>query len=242
MSDRPVLYSPLKQDRALCEQVVDYLTELIVTGQLVPGDFLPPETELCKKLNVSRTTMREAVRIIEARGFIARRHGLGIEVADRSREAAVSSIGLMVLRKQGSMRDLLEVRRALECEAAALAAVRATAEDREAMAAALEVMKRPSSTADEYVKADVDFHLRMAEGSKNRVLITFINAVSDLLQEGIRLTHDIEGRADRRLEIHLRLFDAISNRDRDGAREAMRTLLLDSEEEMKQLGLIDSAG
>lgn len=241
MSQQPDLFSALKQQGTLCDQTVAYLTDLIVSGQVSPGDFFPSEAELCRRLKVSRTTMREAVRILEARGFIRRRHGIGIEVVDRSHEAATSSISLMLQRKQSSIRDLAEVRMALECEAAALAATRATDSDLRALAAAVEVMERPSSTIDEYIEADLDFHLRLVRSSHNGVLVSFINAVRDLLQASIRSTYVLDGRTERRLNDHVWILEAILKRDPDDARQAARSLLLNSQDKLRQLGLIEPA-
>src|SRR6266498_314100 len=89
---------PVLKQGALCEWAVEHLTGLIMTGRLRVGDFLPPEPELCKQLGMSRATVREAVRMLEARGLIERRHGVGVIVVNRSHEATVSTISMMLQR------------------------------------------------------------------------------------------------------------------------------------------------
>jgi GntR family transcriptional repressor for pyruvate dehydrogenase complex len=229
------MYSAIKQG-TVADQTVICLTDLILSDRLKPGEFLPPEPELCRQLNVSRTTVREAVRTMEARGLLQRRHGVGVLVADRTYESAVASIGLMLQRSGSRTWDLLEVRLGLECQAAALAADRATSAEVQAMSDAIETMRRQGSTEEEYLEADLGFHLRLAEGSHNAVLMALLHAVRHLLGESIRATFVLDGRTDSRLADHIRVLDAVREKAPDAARAAMRDHLKNTEEMLRQLG------
>lgn len=225
----------------LSGRTVDYLTELILDRQVAPGQLLPSENELCERLSVSRSTVREAVSVLEARGLVQRRHGVGILVTDRSHAAFVSSLGLMLRYNRSRLQDLLEARIGLECLVAELAAARATEADVRELTETIEPMRRQSSTQEEYVQADLAFHLLLARASHNDVFAAFVTAVRELLLESIRATYTVDGHTERRLVDHTRVLDAVAGRDPEGAHTAMRDHLGHAEEVLRQLGLVDSA-
>jgi GntR family transcriptional repressor for pyruvate dehydrogenase complex len=204
---------------------VAVLTELITSGRFSSGDFLPSESTLGRQLGVSRPTVRMALRTLETRGMIVTKHGVGVQVTDRTRQAATDSIGLMLRRQGAEPRDMLEVRLVLEGEAAALAAGRATEEDRAAMAAAIDAMRNRTLNVDQTVEADLEFHLRVAEASKNGVLVALVHALRGLLRDTIAATYAVDGRIDDRLREHTRVLDAVIARDSEAAEAAMRTHL-----------------
>src|SRR3712207_1514985 len=148
------------------EQAARLLTELITSGQIPSGGFLPTEAELCRQYNVSRATIREAVRKLEARGLVVSRHGVGVQVADGTEQAVSDSISLLLQRRRVGPRDMIEVRLMLEGQAAALAAERGTDDAIAAIAAAIDAMRDASLTLPEQVQNDLAFHLRVAEASQ----------------------------------------------------------------------------
>lgn len=226
---------------SLCKQTVQHLTASILSQRVLPGQFLPPEAALCKQFNVSRSTVREAITVLETRGLVQRQHGVGILVTDGSQAAAVSSLGLLLQTRKTTLRDLLEARIGLECLIAALAAGHATAAEIEAMEEAIAPMRHPGSTEDEYVQADFAFHLRLAEASHNAVYVVLVDAVRELLLESIRATYRLDGHTDRRLRDHTQILDAVRVRDAQAAHAAMRDHLHSTEAMLRQLGLIAGA-
>jgi len=227
------------QHGTLSDQTVRQLTDLILSGQLAPGDFLPAEPTLCKQLNVSRATVREAIRTLEARGFVQRRHGVGVQVTDRSREVAAHSISLMLQRGRSGIADLLEVRLALECQSAALAALRATEADLDVLSRSVHTMANQSTTIDEYVDADLAFHLHLAEATHNGVIVALVNAIRGLLRKSIRATYDADGRTEQRLNAHRLVLEAVARGDSNAAEAAMREHLHNTEVMLRELGLIE---
>ncbi|MBA3529571.1 MAG: FadR family transcriptional regulator [Propionibacteriaceae bacterium] len=207
------------------EHAVGVLTELITSGTLSSGDFLPSESTLCRQLGVSRPTVRMALRTLETRGLIVTKHGVGVQVTDRTRQAATDSIGLMLRRQGAAPRDMLEVRLVLEGQGAALASRRATEEDCVAMAASIDAMRNRTLSVDENVEADLAFHLRVAEASKNGVLVALIHALRGLLRDTIAATYAVDGRIADRLREHTRVLEAVIARDPEAAEAAMRTHL-----------------
>ncbi len=204
------------------DRVVAVLTELITSGALASGDFLPSEATLCRQLGVSRPTVRMALRTLETRGLIVTKHGVGVRVTDRTRQAVTDSIGLMLRRQGAEPRDMLEVRLMLEGQGAALAAKRATDEDCAAMAAAIDALRNRTLSVDQNVEADLAFHLRVAEASKNGVLVALIHAIRGLLRDTIAATYAVDGRIDDRLREHTRVLEAVIARDPEAAEAAMR--------------------
>lgn len=129
---------------SLCNQTVRHLTDAILNREVLTGQFLPPEAALCKQFNVSRSTVREAITVLETRGLVRRQHGVGILVTDGSQAAAVSSLGLLLQTRKTTLRDLLEARIGLECLIAALAAGHATDAEIGAMEEAIAPMRHPA--------------------------------------------------------------------------------------------------
>jgi GntR family transcriptional repressor for pyruvate dehydrogenase complex len=221
------------------DRAVEVLMELVTSGRFASGDFLPSEPDLSKRLGVSRPTVRQALRTLEARGLVSTRQGVGAQVIDRTREVATDSIGMMLLRSGSGPRDLLEVRRMLECQGAALAAVRATPDDIDVLSAAVDRMRSQSSTVAEYVEGDLDFHLRLAEASKNGVLVPLVHAIRGLLLDTIATTYAVDGRTERRLQDHTGVLEAISARDAAAAEAAMRAHLQSTEDMLRQAGMLE---
>jgi len=211
------------------DRVIAVLTELITAGRLSSGDFLPSEAELCKQLGVSRPTVRMALRTLETRGLVLTRQGVGVQVTDRTRQVVTDSIELMLLRGGAGPRDVLEVRLTLECQGAALAAQRATGDDLEAIASAIAAMSDRGMAVAATVDADLRFHLRVAEASKNAVLVALVHAIRGLLRDTIAATWRVNDQAEERLQDHADVLAAVTTRDPAAAEAAMRTHLCRTE-------------
>lgn len=211
------------------DRTIAVLTELITSGRLSSGDFLPSEAELCKQLGVSRPTVRMALRTLETRGLVVTRQGVGAQVSDRTRQAVTDSIELMLLRGGANARDMLEVRLMLECQGASLAAQRATDDDLEKITAAIDAMADRHMAIEETVDADLHFHLRVAEASKNAVLVALVHAIRGLLRDTIAATWRINDRAEERVKDHADVLAAVAGRNPTAAEMAMRTHLCRTE-------------
>ena len=121
------LLKPVKPKR-ISDQVFDQIRELISRGELKPGEQLMPERELSEALNVSRTSVRNAISKLVAIGLLENRQGQGTFVRVPS-SGEQNPLGMAININEASLEDLLEVRLGLECNAAALAAKRAVEED-----------------------------------------------------------------------------------------------------------------
>lgn len=219
------MYTPIRPAR-LYEQIVDQIEDRIVKGDLEPGDRLAPERELAEQFGVSRTAIREAVKALAQKGLVEVLPGRGTFITNSTTQAVRHSLDLMM--KIGSVegqRSIVEVREILEPEIAALAAKRATDEQIAAMEEAVTVMEGTLSEIDEFIEADMDFHLALAEGAQNALILTLVDTLVELLRSLRERIASVEGGIERAQEHHRRILAAVMRRDADAARAEMRAHL-----------------
>ena len=214
------MFQPIERQKVY-EQIADQLLGQIATRQLNPGDVLPPERELTQLYRAGRSSVREALRILESKGLIESR-GNGTFTVAPYRNPLDSSLDLLVAVEEADYGELFEVRRILEAEAAAQAAKRRTREDLRAMVAALEGMEEGLSSEQQFIAADLRFHLSVAEATRNRVLVHLMNAVRALLLRSLASSYHIPGSPERAVEMHRKILAAIEAQDEDAARDLMR--------------------
>ena len=225
--------------RNLVEQVADGLRSEIQSSRYRIGDKLPSESQLTAQFGVSRTVIREAVANLRADGMVQARQGAGVFVTATQPQGASAFQGVDTDRIS-SMIEILEVRTAIELEAAALAATRRSPAQDEAIyemhTAFLGAMKRGADTLDE----DFGFHLAIADATNNprfRELLEMFGKLAiprQSLQRGERNSTSSQYMS-RIADEHRTIADAISARDEDAAREAMRTHLRGSQERYRSL-------
>lgn len=202
------------------DAIVEQLKDLIIQGELRPGDRLPPEIDLAKKLGVSRPSVREALRALTALGLIERSHE-GTFVRPDEHKLFVEPFSYLVTLKKITFSELFETRRALETELAGLAAERADADDIQKMRLALERMANHADESDVFVASNVAFHMAVAEAAKNRVLCQMWHAVrGEIVQtqlQGACLSEVVQ----QSIGDHERILKAIQQRNRTKAIRAM---------------------
>ncbi len=220
---REVRLEPLRA-ASLKEQVVEQLRSLVDDGVLRPGDQLPSERELSDRLRVSRSTVREAVQFLHALGIVEIRHGVGTFVRTAPDSQTLrSEWRRWTLRHADRVHELLDVRRALEGLAAELGAQREPDEALEAMLDALRRMDAARAEGDvpTLVQADVLFHRALCEASGNRALVELADALGAQLVRERAATWDLAGRAERSLEEHGDIYEAVRAGDAEAARGAL---------------------
>lgn len=181
-----VFLKPVKIKK-ISDQVFDQLREMVSRGELKPGDPLMPERELSEALNVSRTSVRNAISKLVVIGLLEYRQGKGtfVRLPD-SRENNLLAAAMTA--ENANLDDLLEVRLGLECNAAALAAQRAAPEDIQFMAKSLDEMKTEINEGRTGTEADVSFHMAIAYATKNPIQVYLMRSFYDLLFYGIKIT------------------------------------------------------
>ena len=220
MSDKSTIRPPIAR-RKTYELVADRLTDEISSGALLPGALLPPERELVASFEVGRSSVREALRMLESRGLIETR-GNGTFAVAAFRNPLNHSLNLLIEADQADMSELFEVRRILEGEAAALAASRRRSGELDAMQEAIEAMVAGLDSEQAFIDADLSFHLTVAEATRNRVASHLMHAIRDLLQRSLSSSYHIPGSPERAIELHRLIFDAIAARRPEEARQRMQ--------------------
>ena len=196
---------PLERTR-LYEDLGERLGQFARESKMASGDRFPPERELAQQLRVSRTSIRQAMVVLQAQGFVDVRHGEGIFLR-RMRGFGESLPKLLERRRR--LPEVLEAREALEVKLAELAAARRTKEDLTAMHAALRIMEKEIRTKGLGTDGDAAFHHAVASAARNQVLLHLIDAMADAIQEPRVESLSVPGRPPRSLEAHRRILHAI---------------------------------
>lgn len=226
--------SPLRLDSVhrnpnLYQVVSARLSEAIKEAGLGPGDKIPSERELGEQFGVSRTVIREAIRHLAAKGILEARTGSGVRVASVGHETVSESIELYLTQRGPLDPDKLnEVRLCLELKTTELAALRATDEHLEVIRAKCDELAETSDDPEAASRADVEFHRAIAQASENELFLVLVDSLGDVLLDIRRATLHDPHRLDTTVQQHRRIADALSQRDADGAVEAMSDHLLDS--------------
>ena len=205
----------------LSEQIADALEGEIIAGGRI-GERLPSEQHLAERFEASRTVVREALKILRARGLIDSRTGSGAyttrpDVQDLSR--MVSRICLM--DRAIDYRSIYEVRICLETEAARSAALRATDDDLDQLQGLLIRLQNRNLGVLERQNMDFEFHQLLALHSKNQLLELLVAAMANVFKDVIKTGIFIEGGIDDAILRHQRILDALKKRDPDLAERMM---------------------
>ncbi|WP_425605814.1 FadR/GntR family transcriptional regulator [Paraburkholderia translucens] len=209
-------------------RVAQLLATAILRGDYAPDSILPREAELMERFDVSRTVLREALRTLTSKGLIASRPRVGTRVRQKSAwnllDADLLDWYSRVAEPMAFALKLQEMREMIEPYAAGLAADAYTAETLRALAAAHAAMAA-ARNVDEWVRADLEFHLSVLNACSNELLIPLGALIERTLEAQLRLNAKRAGVFNASLAEHTAVFDAIRARDAAAARTAMASLL-----------------
>jgi DNA-binding FadR family transcriptional regulator len=216
-------YRHLPQRKSLHGRIVQELGMDIVSGRVQPGQRLPAEAELCERYGVSRPVLREATRVLVAKGLVISKPRVGSVVKPRAQwhmlDPDVLFWTLSTIPEGEFFHSLMTVRRIIEPAAAALAATAATPEDLDQIAAAYDRMEH-ASTAAALLEPDLEFHRAIMAATHNDMLAYIGNMLSLALSESIKLTSRHPDTHALSLPRHKAILTAIQSRDPLGARHA----------------------
>jgi DNA-binding FadR family transcriptional regulator len=218
------LNRPVKSVR-LADQVADALLGEIRREALPAGYQLPSEREIGERYGVSRTVVREATRLLLARGVVAVGAGRGLVVAEVDPARASESLSLFLEgRPSLDYASVHEIREVLEVEAARRAAIRATDEGLVVLRAACEAMSAMADSGDVEALslADVEFHRRLADATGNEIFGVLLDAIAPTLLEPRRTNLASSDGVDEALRGHAEILRSVEAHDADGAADAMR--------------------
>ena len=224
--DKTAILQPIPPTRNLTQALIERLATGIRDGSLAPGARLPTEQAMVNAFGVSRTVVREAVAALRADGLVSTRQGVGaFVVADRNRRFQIDAEGL---RSIGDALNVLEIRTAVESEAAGLAAERATATQLAAIDRALTAIDRAIDAEETAVDEDFAFHRAIAEATANPQFLRLLEFLGQFIIPRQRLRHSLAWLGDQHQYLatiqgeHRAIHDAIRTRNPDAARAAMR--------------------
>lgn len=223
------------------EYAVNRILDAIADGEFSPGSALLPEDELAQWLEVSRPTMREAVKILKERGVLVVVHGRGTYVADPERWTDLASIiwwtvGTVPPALAGE--HLVEVRRMIEVGACGLAAERRTDEELRRMREFLDDYDSASAAGDVAgaVAADLAFHEAILKGSHNPFVAAILHPLGEALRTSRQLTTQVPDVRERAAVHHRRIYRAIEARDATAAKQAMREHMTQTRDDLRSFG------
>ncbi|BBO82802.1 FadR/GntR family transcriptional regulator [Desulfosarcina ovata] len=220
----PPSIKPIRPKR-ISDQVFDQLRELIFRGEFKAGEKIITEREMAAAFGVSRTSVRDAINKLVVMGLLEQRQGQGTFV--RSPESRKRSLlATMVKSQDASLTDVLEVRLGLECNAAAMAAVRADEKDFRFMEKSIEAMEKEINAGRLSSEADVSFHMAVSYATKNRLQVLIMKNVYDYLFTGVQANLEdlYQNPVDMQTipEQHRAIYRAIRANDPETAHQAMK--------------------
>lgn len=225
----------------LADRLAALLAMQIERGRLAPGDRLPTEAQLCATHGVSRSVVREAVHRVKSRGLLVARQGSGVFVAPPAQHRPLE-FDPQVLESVEAVVHVVEVRRVLEGEMAALAAERATRTQVAGLRRALAAIDSAAAAGGDGVAEDLAFHRAIGEATGNPQFSRLLGFLEQYLREGMRITRGNEARRADFMEAvrreHRGIVEAIAAGDARAARRAARTHLVHSAERLERGGVI----
>jgi GntR family transcriptional regulator, galactonate operon transcriptional repressor len=224
----PKVFSSLQRHN-LSEQVVQEIGLSIMRNDFKPGDALLSEPELSLQFNVSRTVLREALKILSAKGLIESRPRTGTRVRPRDEWNLLDPDVLAWQQRVGPDRTFLlavcEVRLMFEPMAAALAATRATDDERTWIESCCQSLQDAVDSPGRYIPADLQFHMAICAAAHNELLQKIMGTLDAALRSSRAITSQLPGANQNAMPLHWAITRAIATRDAQAAEVAMRELV-----------------
>lgn len=225
-----------KIDRSsVTEQIIEYLKDQIFKQKLKPGQQLPSEENLGSQLGVGRGTVREALRVLVYLGLIERRNKSTF-VTSIATSGNLMAGFLDRIRKHRDVMQVIEVRKIVEPEAAALAAENADEEAVAEIGRCLAAMEKTAGTIKEFIIHDEQFHLAVFTACGNHILLELVKSIQQYMhQNQVLVLKQRPSILPHSLDFHNRIFEAVRDGKKDEARDLMKQHILNIEEEMCEI-------
>jgi GntR family transcriptional repressor for pyruvate dehydrogenase complex len=205
----------------LIDQIIDTIGKSIAEGSLKAGDILPSERELAEMLNVSRTSIRQALKALDVLGVLEIKPGERTYLNNSISKLLVNPLKFMSLLHNVGIVELFETRKLIEVLLVKLAAANATEEDIEKMEIILKKAGGLLNKRREYLYAEMEFHNAIFKASGNRILVAIMISINNLLIESRERTVMLFKKLDSTWKDHYRILEAIKNKNPDIAGKAM---------------------
>jgi DNA-binding FadR family transcriptional regulator len=220
------MFQSIGTKERLVDRVVGEIQRQILEGKLPPGTMLPSERELCEQLGVSRTALREAVRMLVTKGLLETRPGVGTIVKQIGSNQISESISFMLNQdKNLTLVHLHNVRRMLEIENARLAALNATGDDIARLHEIMGELENALDDAEEFSLLDAEFHRALADSTQNPLLGILLDSIRDLFLDILIQVQARWHQVEHTIPEHNRIIAEVAAHNPEGAASAMSTHL-----------------
>ncbi|WP_433605322.1 FadR/GntR family transcriptional regulator [Dactylosporangium sp. CA-139114] len=216
----------------VADSVAAQLEQLITRGDYKPGEKLPPERVLAERFGVGRSSMREAIRVVEAAGLLRTEHGRGVFVI--SDKKARPTLSELLVFDDFTVPELFEVRLSLEPDAASLAARRITAQEGAELERILAEAADPQLSDDAFVKLDAELHRAIVRATKNTLLVRLMESIEPLFFKYSHRVIQLPGRRAHAHDGHVKLCQAIIGHRLRDARVAALNHIRDVERDIAE--------
>ena len=220
--------APLRRDN-LTDSLSREIRRMIQSGEVAPGDWLPPQPELAARFGVGLSTVREGIKGLTLMGILLPQPGRGTQVSPDALHL-LRLYDMSRARLEGmDVANLLDARKVIEVGLTVFAAERASAEDIAGVEAALEKMRQTVDDDDAFSEADMEFHLAVARAGKNRLLESFYQVARNMLTEAIKESMAIHAVADPKdivIKQQKRILEAIRAHNPKAARRYAEDLFI----------------
>jgi GntR family transcriptional repressor for pyruvate dehydrogenase complex len=222
--------------------IFNQIKDSFQNGELKPGSKLPPERELATRYSVSRTSIREALRVLESNGVVEVRHGDGTFIRASEMEALLEKLTDSIYKvDEKFLYEMLEVRMVLEAECAYAAAQKATSEDLENLRNCLDQMAKSEDNEELGYLTDSQFHLYIAQATHNSIFMKLIQTLREQMKNTIRICRHYRfkqaGQFQATLDEHKEIYLAIALKDSQRAKQLMQQHIHHIRKEMARVSL-----
>ena len=213
----------------LIDSIVAEIRDKVISGELKEGQMLASQDDLAKEMGVSRASLREALNHLRLMGLIETRHGSGSVVRRKTPVAFINSLSSLLIMDQASAAELLDARLYIESAVVAVAAKNASEEDLKGMKQLVKGMERDFKVGDieSFTSRDVQFHMLIAQSTKNRVLAKVVEIIRDILRQFIKkFFATVPASVSDAIEYHWRIYEASRAKRAEGAQRHMEAHIM----------------
>ncbi|MCB8814209.1 FadR/GntR family transcriptional regulator [Desulfosporosinus shakirovi] len=230
------MFEPVKLYGNLSESIVNQIMQAINNGELKSGDKLPSEREMCNMFSVSRTVIRDALKILVGLGVVTTRHGMGAYINEVDGTEDISRLASLLQISRGTIEELFQVREVLESQAVIWCTQNANEQDLKQLEHIVRKGKELGDAEESKLALlDAEFHLKIVEAAGNRVLMRLMVNLLDLLGENRARALMVPGRQRLSVLDHETIVEAIILRNPDLAHQRMLSHLANVREAIQSV-------
>lgn len=218
-------FQPIKKRTRIYQTIIQQIKASIAEGKILPGDKLPSERALAEILNVSRTSVKEAITVLESSGIINVRAGVGMFLNDETPKDLLLKFSAILNENESSFIDLIELRQAVEGDAAYYATSRMTMEQRETLTRSYHRLLAVEEKGDIAIEEDYEFHYNIVKSANNPVMLEVMHLVADKIMSNLKASREYSVKNkllnQQVMREHENIFNAIINNQPEAAEKTM---------------------